>query len=354
MFLPRIARAGFETLAEYAQRAGLTVAYSIKTNPAPDLMGLAREQGFLAEAISEEEVDWALASGFHPGEVLFNGPVPWHGSMPLRALFADSIESFADYVRQVTAGTVGIRLRPKGVQSRFGIDLETAEHQRLIDILRFDVRVKRIGVSMHVPEARVGLERWVELAAQTIDSAAALESDTKRPIAILNLGGGWASESVGTEWSDALNRVARAARAKLTSLEEIIIEPGRCLAEPSCALVARVVEVRARGGGEREAVLDASIAEVPTAPSQPHRVALCRPEQIDILGRGAGRLLGRTCMENDILAVSVNLDEVRAGDVLAILDVGAYDASMAYRFGTGFSTQHVTVETPSKLALFGR
>ena len=96
-----------------------------------------------------------------------------------------------------------------------------------------------------------------------------------------------------------------------------------------------MVEVREARGGGREAVLDASIAEVPTAPIQPHRVALHRGSGFSVLARGTGRLLGRSCMENDVLADHLDLGEVRRDDLLAILDVGAYDASMAYRFGCG-------------------
>jgi diaminopimelate decarboxylase len=54
------------------------------------------------------------------------------------------------------------------------------------------------------------------------------------------------------------------------------------------------------------------------------------------LGGGKARLLGRICMETDVLASDLELpDSLQPGDRLVIGDAGAYDASMAYNFGRG-------------------
>jgi diaminopimelate decarboxylase len=54
------------------------------------------------------------------------------------------------------------------------------------------------------------------------------------------------------------------------------------------------------------------------------------------VGGGSDRLVGRICMETDILASDLKLpEELKAGDRLVIGDAGAYDASMAYNFGRG-------------------
>jgi diaminopimelate decarboxylase len=115
------------------------------------------------------------------------------------------------------------------------------------------------------------------------------------------------------------------------------VEPGKAMAQPTMALVTTVLEVRRRPDGGSEAVVDAAISDLPMAPYYPHRV----------YGRGAGggwrvlvggedRLLGRICMETDILATDVALpDGLEPGDRLVIGDAGAYDASMAYNFGRG-------------------
>src|SRR5262249_9469057 len=55
----------------------VSAAYSIKTNPSPALLNAARAVGFMAEAISLEEVDRACANGFDASEIVLNGPGKW-------------------------------------------------------------------------------------------------------------------------------------------------------------------------------------------------------------------------------------------------------------------------------------
>ena len=87
-----------------------------------------------------------------------------------------------------------------------------------------------------------------------------------------------------------------------------------------------------------EAVVDGSIAELPMYAFQPHRILGRDAETGEWLplGRGKTRLMGRLCMEHDVVAWNVELPEgVGAGDVLIFCDAGAYDRSMSYVFGRG-------------------
>jgi diaminopimelate decarboxylase len=336
VFLPRTAKNRFALVARLAASAGVRVAYSVKTNPAPELMALAWRHGFLAETISEEEVKWAMGCGFRPGEVVYNGPVPWRGSAALRAAFADSVASLSDYLCRGAAKTIGVRLRPASVRSRFGVEVGCpAEREALVGAFRAAPAAARLGVSMHVPETGLGLSRWMAVASSVLEVAAALERQSGRSLTVLDLGGGWASDTIGEEWGKRLAALVAGAKGRFSRLEETLIEPGRCLAEPCQALLTRVVEVRTQQGGTREVVVDASLGDVPTSASSPHGIAVHRNGTFQPIGRGGDRLLGRSCMEGDILADDLDLQGLQPGKVLAVCDVGAYDASMAYSFGRG-------------------
>ena len=50
---------------------------------------------------------------------------------------------------------------------------------------------------------------------------------------------------------------------------------------------------------------------------------------------GDGRVLGCTCMEEDVVKKHVSVAGVQEGDLLAICDAGAYDSSMAFSFAKG-------------------
>jgi diaminopimelate decarboxylase len=71
---------------------------------------------------------------------------------------------------------------------------------------------------------------------------------------------------------------------------------------------------------------------------QPHRILWQNPQTLEwqVLKRGKTHLMGRLCMEHDIVARYVELPAgARVGDLLVFCDAGAYDRSMSYVFGRG-------------------
>ncbi|MBN9510962.1 MAG: hypothetical protein J0I21_17860, partial [Alphaproteobacteria bacterium] len=66
----------------------------------------------------------------------------------------------------------------------------------------------------------------------------------------------------------------------------------------------------------------------------PQRVFRMTDGALRPIGRGSGRVLGRICMEDDVLFVGLDLpDDIGIGDRLVVCDAGAYERSMSYAFG---------------------
>lgn len=130
--------------------------------------------------------------------------------------------------------------------------------------------------------------------------------------------------------------LARKASYVLPNLREIICELGKALVQPFGVLIVRILEIR-RVSNHREIVVDGAISDIPEAWSYPHRVlARDGSGRWHIVGKGDDRILGRICMENDIISMNVDLpDSIQIGDILAICDTGGYDRSMSYVFGQG-------------------
>jgi diaminopimelate decarboxylase len=104
------------------------------------------------------------------------------------------------------------------------------------------------------------------------------------------------------------------------------------------ALAMRLLEFDDTEEEVSEAVVDGSIAELPMHFFQPHRILHwdARRRAWQPLKRGKTQLLGRLCMEHDIVARGVQLPEgAQVGDILVFCDAGAYDRSMSYVFGRG-------------------
>jgi diaminopimelate decarboxylase len=121
-------------------------------------------------------------------------------------------------------------------------------------------------------------------------------------------------------------------------VRQIVSEPGKAMAQPSMALAMRILEIQEHEEDYVEAVVDASIAELPMYFFYPHRMLRQCGEtgELTPLGRGKTHLMGRLCMEHDIVAANVQLPEgTRPGDLLIFCDAGGYDRSMSYVFGRG-------------------
>lgn len=354
VFLPETAQRVFEKAIHYVRHyssPALTyrLAYSIKTNPDKRLLQQALQSGFLAEAISAPEVAAALDAGFRADQIVLNGPGKWWRREllprePLHAIFCDSVADVKRVAAAISEGsisarTVGVRLRSPGIASRFGIPIDDPKQfDALLDAIDLLPKDCRFGVHFHMASSYVGLGTWKALMTAVIHWCGSIEQLTGRKVSTLDMGGGWAPD----DWNEvAVQRFEGATallKQKLPSLEEVISEPGKAMAEPCMALVMRLLEVsEAAEDDPREVVVDGSVAELPMRYIQPHRILY---QQADggwqALGRGNTDLLGRLCMEHDIVAGAIDLPEdAQPGQFLVFCDAGAYDKSMSYVFGHG-------------------
>jgi diaminopimelate decarboxylase len=322
--------------------------YSIKTNPDERLIRRARDAGFLAEAISLAEVRKALELGFDPQQVVLNGPGKWWPNVtlpdaPLHAVFADSIADFSQVLKSLQSGElqakiVGARLRPPVTGSRFGVSIDSPrELAELVETIKSLPPQYLLGIHFHLASSNIGVRQWWHLYESMLRWCRSLEQLTQRSIECLDIGGGWFPDDWHHKSPERLEQAIARARTALPHLQEIISEPGKAMAQPSMALAMRLLELDEQQSEIKEAVVDGSIAELPMYYVQPHRIL-----HQDLNGewtplrRGKTRLLGRLCMEHDVVAANVELPaHIRKGDLLVFCDAGAYDRSMSYEFGRG-------------------
>ncbi len=323
--------------------------YSIKTNPDERLIRLALENGFYAECISLAEAQKAIEVGFRADQVILNGPGKWwpEGMMPkarMHAVFCDSVADLDRCVAAIEAGemsakTIGIRIRTPNVVSRFGIPLDSPEtFAKLIESVGRLPKDAAFGIHFHMASSNIGVAQWWHLFESMLKWCRSIESLTGRKIEMLDMGGGWFPDDWHSDDESKFARAVETVRALLPGARQIVSEPGKAMAQPSMALAMRILEIQEHEEDYVEAVVDASIAELPMHAFQPHRILRqCGTTgALQPLGRGKTHLMGRLCMEHDIVASNVSLPEgTKAGDMLIFCDAGGYDRSMSYVFGRG-------------------
>ena len=354
LFFEKTAEGLFKRAASRAHRLStneteVVSGYSIKTNPDDRLIRLALENGFYAECISLAEAQKAIGIGFRADQVILNGPGKWwpEGMMPkerMHAVFCDSVADLDRCVAAIRAGEmsskhVGIRIRTPNVTSRFGIPLDSPEtFARLIESVGRLPRDTAFGIHFHMASSNIGIAQWWHLFESMLKWCRSIESLSGRKIEILDMGGGWFPDDWHTDDESKFGQAVETVRALLPGVRQIVSEPGKAMAQPSMALAMRILEIQEHEEDYVEAVVDGSIAELPMYAFQPHRILRqCgKTGALQPLGRGKTHLMGRLCMEHDIVAANVSLPEgTRAGDMLIFCDAGGYDRSMSYVFGRG-------------------
>ncbi|MCD9189028.1 MAG: ATP-grasp domain-containing protein [Pyrinomonadaceae bacterium] len=354
LFLENTASGNFRSASELVKELSsdelnVTNAYSIKTNPDERLIKLALDSGFLAETISILEVKKAIQIGFKPEQLILNGPGKWWRQEILPegkfySIFCDSIEELEQVLEKLENGKtrtnfLGVRLRTPNVRSRFGIPIDTPEvFEKLIEAVRRIPKKYKFAVHFHMASSNVGVGHWWHLFESMLRWCNSIEALTGRLIEILDIGGGWFPEDLQKDSAENFKKAIALIPEFLPNVRRIISEPGKALAQPTMAVAMQILELRNSAETVTEAVVDGSIAELPMYFFFPHRILYQNAENGSwkSLSRGKTRLLGRLCMEHDIVASNVELPEnAQVGDILVFCDAGAYDRSMSYVFGRG-------------------
>ncbi len=116
------------------------------------------------------------------------------------------------------------------------------------------------------------------------------------------------------------------------SIPELILEPGRCITGPNQMLLLRIHQVKEMKGLKKWLIADAGIGTL-TMPTyyERHQVLLCNDirrkasEKVTITGPG--------CFSADVVYKNILMPRVAEGEIIAILDSGAYFTSWESSFG---------------------
>ena len=318
------------------------IAYSYKTNRLPAFLQATEEAGALAEVAGVAEYELAAgAAETDPANIVVDGP-----AKPDRLLARAGaggalvlVDSAAELARAAAAGVrrVGLRVALDsftGARTRFGIPpAEISAAARAAA----DVGLAVEALSTHLvstdldPETGRVVVSWPRSAGEYAAAAALLATlaeelaDDGRPIATIDLGGGFPSAAATGEHARAVSCALRAHGFA----GELVLEPGRALVADAVDLAFSVVAVKTLAGGERCLICDAGTNFLPGALTSPPRL-----EAPNVCGATAPVLVtGPLCLNVDVIHPHAELPPVSPGDVLVARAVGAYQQSASTQFG---------------------
>jgi diaminopimelate decarboxylase/aspartate kinase len=337
------------TVAGAARRlAGLRaierVYYAMKANPHPALLDVVTAAGLGLECVSRGELERVFTAlpGLERDRVLFtpNFAPREEYAFALDAGVRVTLDNL--YVLEAWPGLFGGRelilrvdpgvgrghhshVRTAGAHSKFGIALEDLERAAE---LAASCGARVVGLHAHSGSGIVDVANWSETAA-LLTGLQSLFKDLRS----VNVGGG-----LGVP--DRLIKPAFDLAALDAALEEIgarhptlglVLEPGRYLVAEAGVLLARVTQVKRKGG-----VVYVGVA---TGMNSLLRPALygAYHEIFNLTRLGAPRtellnVVGPICESADVLGHDRMLPTTREGDVLIVTTAGAYGHSMSSHY----------------------
>jgi diaminopimelate decarboxylase len=173
-----------------------------------------------------------------------------------------------------------------------------------------------------------------------------LHSDGHK-IRYVDAGGGLGINYDGPQdFAAIIGEYADAVMLPLRELQlKVLLEPGRSIVGPAGVLLTKVL-YRKKNGGKKFVVVDAAMNDLirPALYQAEHQIVPVKdhgadPEIVDIVGP--------VCESGDFFARERTLPTVNAGDVLAILDTGAYGMALSSNYNTRARAAEVLVDGKS-------
>jgi diaminopimelate decarboxylase len=289
-----------------------------------------------------EEIDLALAAGI----LIFNVE-----SESEAALLAERASK-----RRIRA-RVALRVNPDvfaethpyistGLREhKFGIDIRSA--RPVYQEIKRSRYLDPCGISVHIGSQIQTAEPFGAALAGVAELIRELEGDGIQ-IKFVDAGGGLGIDYRGGVRSfDPAAEMAKYASAVERSLDglqvRLLLEPGRFLIAQAGALLARVLVVK-RNGSKTFVITDAGMNDlIRPALYQAHHEILpvvqnpkAQPAMVDIVGP--------VCETGDFFARDREMPEVKEGDLVAILDAGAYGMSLSSNYNSRPRPAEVLVE----------
>jgi len=327
------------------------IHYALKANSNLAVARLLRGLGSAADANSIWEIDVARRAGFAPRDIVVTGvgksPTELECAVSL-GVKAINVESAGELARiEAVAAKLGTTARvavrvnpdidarshphiPTGLRiNKFGLPLEDAS--ALLQSIAQRSSLQLVAVHMHIGSQITSLDPLRHAAAAAAELSATLVA-SGFPLEYVDVGGGL---GIGYEEQRQPPAIAEYIQAVVGEVRRtglpVVVEPGRVIAGPAGALIARVVDIKPRGHSGEFAILDAGMTELlrPALYGAFHRIDPVRTRDRDARDY---EIVGPVCESSDVVGRDRRLPQLEVGDLVAILDAGAYGSAMASNY----------------------
>lgn len=355
---------------------GLHINYSAKANANPHLLKIIKEEGCLVDAMSPGELYLDKKVGYKPEEILYvcNNVSKEEMKNALENGVLVSVDSLMQ-VEQLCSlnpgGKIMVRFNPGigaghsakvvtgGKETKFGVDPEKLP--QLLGILE-KYNVTLAGINHHIGSLFMDGEQYVEAAKILLDLALKLPHFDK--LEIIDFGGGFGIPYHKYEkqprfdlekFSAVLNNTLQAWAAEHRYKGKFYLEPGRYIAAECGVILGTVYNTKTNGTKPYVGTdLGFNTLARPMLYDSFHDVEIYRKNFSGKTEEAEQTIVGNICESGDIIAKNRVLPVLEEGDIVAMLDAGAYGFSMSSNYTQRLRPAEVLIQKDGSAKLIRR
>jgi len=331
------------------------IYYAAKANTNLTVLKILQSEGAYLDTVSPGEVFLGLSSGFTPEKLMFTGTSVRTDELKMLAdanitVNVDSISELERLLKLTVPPIVSIRVNPEigaghhshcitaGPESKFGLwEEETIQAYAIAK----RARVERFGIHMHIGSGILDPEPYALAVEKLLSIAKRVHEEVGVNFEFVDIGGGlgipYKPEDKDLDLTDYVNKVINLFKAKVKEYglgkPFLCVEPGRYLVCDSTILLTSVNTVKVTPAHKFVGV-DAGFNTLvrPTMYGSYHPMLVAN--KLDAAEKETYDVAGPICESGDLLAKDRALPEIAEGDLLAILNAGAYGFSMSSQYNS--------------------
>jgi len=331
----------------------IRIHYAAKANSNFAMLKILEKAGAYLDVVSPGEVSMAFASGFTPDRVMFTGTsvrtdeIEFLINSEVTVNF-DSLSQLERHLKLQVPKVLSVRVNPEmgagmhshvitaGKQSKFG--LWEADAVRAYEIAK-EAGVKRFGIQMHVGSGVLESEPFVQALGRLLDIAKKVHLKVGIEFDFIDMGGGlgvpYKPDEKDLDLAVFSEKVLTLFKTRIRKdglgNPVFCVEPGRYLVADAGVLLTAVNTVKTTPY-RRFIGVDAGFNTLvrPTMYGSYHHIVVANrlnaPEEMMC------DVVGPICESGDALAKDRRMPAIQEGDLLAVLNAGAYGYSMSSQY----------------------
>lgn len=228
------------------------------------------------------------------------------------------------------------------LDSKFGFDLEY--YDTVLNLIKSKYKnINVVGLHSHIGSQIFEIQPFLDSISILLEQFKHAKENYQIEFDELNIGGGIGISYVKEddpitieEWAKAISNEIKTKCKKLNLKEpKLICEPGRSLIATSGITLYKVGSLKQVPNGRKFISIDGGMADNPrpiTYQAKYTAVVANKMDQNKYKEIEPVTIAGRYCETGDILINDINLPKIETGDLIAVLNTGAYNYSMSSNY----------------------